>query len=272
MGDKKDDFGNRMKDYERTETGRRTIPLLPIVVRLDGRSFSRYTRNLARPYDVDFQRVMQNLTRLLVQETNARIGYTQSDEITLILASDTHASQVYFDGRLFKIHSVLSGFASVSFDRLIRMSGVNVSETAIPVFDCRAFQVPNRVEAVNALLWREKDATKNAISMAAQHHFSHTRLQGLSGKQMQELLWQEKGVNFNDYPPEFKRGTYVQRRRVFKELDQDVLDRIPPEHRPVGPVERWEIQQIEMPPLSKIMNRTEVVFNGADPETDTEQD
>jgi len=80
-----DDLGDRMKEFESAEAGRRLMPLLPICIRLDGRSFSRYTAKLNKPFDIQMSGIMVTTTKLLVDETNAAMGYTQSDEISLVL-------------------------------------------------------------------------------------------------------------------------------------------------------------------------------------------
>jgi tRNA(His) 5'-end guanylyltransferase len=80
-------------------------------------------------------------------------------------------------------------------------------------FDARAFTIPDQVEVHNYFVWRQKDATRNSISMAAQAHFSHKQLLNKNTNEMQEMLWAEHGVNWNDYDPRFKRGTLV-----YKEL------------------------------------------------------
>ena len=80
---------------------------------------------------------------------------------------------------------------------------------------------------------------------------------------MQEMLFQ-KGINWNDYPAFFKRGTFVQRRRVLKDLDAEKLARIPETHRPDGPIERCEVLAVDMPPFSAVTNRVAVIFEGAD--------
>ncbi len=84
---------------------------------------------------------------------------------------------------------------------------------------------------------RERDATKNAISMAARALFSYQTLHEKTGDEMQEMMFGE-GVNFNDYPAPFKRGTFVLRRTVMRELEPETLAKIPPAHRPQGPIER----------------------------------
>src|SRR5215471_4222370 len=78
-----DGLAERMKRYEATEAGRRLMPLLPALARLDGRAFHNFVRGLARPYDKRLSDLMIDTATFLVRETNAVAGYTQSDEITL---------------------------------------------------------------------------------------------------------------------------------------------------------------------------------------------
>ena len=108
-------LGDRMKMYEHREVGRRAMPRLPICVRIDGKTFSRFTRNLARPYDERLSELMVHTAEVLVEKTGARIGYTQSDEISLILYSDSPNSQVYLDGRIMKLTSILASIATGVF-------------------------------------------------------------------------------------------------------------------------------------------------------------
>lgn len=269
-----DAFGDRMKMYESMEAGRRFMPRLPIVARLDGKCFSSFTRGLARPFDVRLSSLMIETTRHLVEEANAVCGYTQSDEITLAWYSDALESQIYFDGRIQKMCSVLAATCSVRFARLL---GGYLPEKADkePAFDCRVWQLPNLDEGANAFLWREFDATKNSITMAAQSVYSHRELDGKNGSQKQEMLFQ-KGVNWNDYPAFFKRGTYVQRRKVTSKLTVEDLDKLPPLHNarknPDLEVERTSYDVLDLPPLSKVSNRVGVIFFGENPLTNQEPD
>src|ERR1700741_264409 len=115
MSDKsgKDAFGDRMKLYEMTEAGRRLMPLVPVMARIDGRSFSGFTRKLERPYDKRLSDLMIETTRWLVEITVACMGYTQSDEISLTWYSESSESQVFFDGRIQKMVSQLASLATV---------------------------------------------------------------------------------------------------------------------------------------------------------------
>lgn len=263
----KDSLGDRMKGFE---SGREVelFKNLPIICRLDGKAFHTFTRGLERPYDKRLTDLMVETTKFLVAETNAVIGYTQSDEISLVLYSAEPKSQVYFDGRKSKILSILAATASVFFNRELPKF-LPEKATAFPLFDCRVFNVPSKVEAVNCLIWRELDATRNSVSMAAQHYFSHKKLHGVSCNNMQEMLFTQKGVNWNDYPAFFKRGTYVQRRKSFIKFSAAELEKLPPLHEartnPDLVVERSEVVIMDTPPLTKVVNREDFVFSGAPP-------
>lgn len=261
----KSSLGDRMKGYEMVEAGRRFMPLLPVYARIDGRSFSSFTRGMDRPYDSKFSKAMIETTRYLVDETDARMGYTQSDEISLVWFSDSPDSQIFFDGRVQKMTSVLAAMASVKFLTLMQSAFPDRVKNTLPVFDCRVFQLPNKTEAANVFVWRERDATKNAISMATRSEYSHTEMYKKNGSEMQEMLWQ-RGINFNDYPPFFKRGTFVQRRKVLKDLSAEEMSRIPEDRRPAGPILRTEVTIVDMPPFTKVMNREDVIFHGAEPD------
>jgi len=267
----KDNFGDRMKDYESQETSSRFIPLLPIYARIDGRSFSRFTQGFERPYDRSISRAMVETTKFLVEETHAIIGYTQSDEISLLWQQDSYDSEMFFNGKKQKLVSVLAGMASAKFMQhcLIESDNKELSKKAwatIPAFDARVFQLPNKMEAANAFLWREKDATKNAISMAARHFYSAKELHGKSSSEMQEMIFQ-KGQNFNDYPAFFKRGTFVRRIVEERPFTNEELAKIPEKHRPLDNifVTRSKVIQLEMPNFSKVLNRVEVIFDGVSP-------
>ena len=129
--------------------------------------------------------------------------------------------------------------------------------------------MPNKTEAVNVLIWRELDATRNSISMAAQSQFSHNQLMKKSCNEMQEMLFQEKNINWNDYPDFFKRGTYIRRKEVSTPFTAEEIEKLPLKHNartnPGLVVVRHVVDSISLPPLTKISNREDVVFNGAEP-------
>ena len=105
-----EELGDRMKSYEQRFSSR-FLPMIPTLIRLDGRAFHSFTKGMDRPYDERFRTCMVETMRALVEETNARCGYTQSDEITLLLHSDDAKSQIWFDGRFAKIISQSAALA-----------------------------------------------------------------------------------------------------------------------------------------------------------------
>ena len=134
---------------------------------------------------------------------------TSSDEITLILYSADKKTDIYHAGKKQKILSKLTGNAVTFFNGMRPIYLPAHNKTAN--FDCRIYQTPSLHDACCQLLWRENDAVKNSISSLAQSLFPHKRLQGLNGSQLQDLMMLEKGVNWNDLPARYKRGTYVRR-------------------------------------------------------------
>lgn len=264
----KDSLGDRMKRYEKVETARRFLPLIPVYARIDGKCFSNFTRNMKRPYDFEMTRCMVKTTKQLVEATNACVGYAQSDEISLMWYTGSTESQIFFDGKIQKMVSVLAAMTTSFFTMEAMKYWPQLVADMNPIFDARVVQLPSKEEGANMILWRELDATKNAISMAARTVCSHKSLMNKNSKQMQEMMWEQDGINFNNYPAFFKRGTFIQRRQVFKELSQEVLDKIPAGHRPSGPIERHEVVDLDMPPFNKVINRVEVVFDGANPLTE----
>lgn len=268
----KDSLGDRMKAYEARETDRRFMNFAPVVARMDGRGFSNWTKGLARPYDENLSNVMVEVTRKLVIETNARIGYTQSDEITLVFLIEDIKQDMMFNGKTQKLCSVLASLTTAFFITECLASGGELAERALkaPHFDGRVFQVPTMTEAANAVLWREKDACKNAVSMAARAHFPHSELQGKSGAEMQEMIFQKSGMNFNDYPAFFKRGTFLQARTQETGLPASAVEYLPEGSN--GTMLRRSIEALEMPIFSKVTNREAVIFEGAEPTTESDDE
>lgn len=199
----KDALGTRMKEqYEqraRTMLPRRTWT----VIRIDGKAFHSYTRGLDRPYDQQLMDDMTTTTEYLCREVaGCRIGYTQSDEISLILTDfATPSTQAWFDGNQQKLTSISASIATARFNEL--------RPGKLALFDSRAFTIPDPAEVENYLIWRQQDATRNSIQMAAQARLSPRQMHGRNTGELQEMLWSEHGVNWNDYDPRFKRGTMV---------------------------------------------------------------
>jgi tRNA(His) guanylyltransferase len=257
-----DEFGDRMKAYERVETARKLNPHLPIYARIDGRSFSSFTRGMVRPFDLRMIEAMVETTRYLVDETHARLGYTQSDEISLIWLAETAQSDVFFSGKVLKMASVLASMAAAKFARVCPPG----FEDRLPHFDCRVFQLPSQTEGANAFLWRAMDARKNAIQMVAQRHFSPKQLHGKGQRDMLAML-AEIGVDFEALPKAFKRGSFLQRETKARELSPEEMARIPEQHRPTGPVLRSSVVTLDLPPFNEIEDRVSIVFHLSQEET-----
>lgn len=197
-------LGDRMKAYETTYRAllpRRTYTLL----RLDGRAFHSYLRGCERPFDEGFMADMDAVAESLCAEiTGSVFAYTQSDEIS-ILVTDFASEQTepWFGGVVAKQLSISAALATAVLNE--RRPGARA------LFDSRVFTLSDPVEVANYFLWRQRDAVRNSISMAAQARFSHKRLHGVSSGGMQELLFAEAGITWNDYPDGCKRGRTVVR-------------------------------------------------------------
>lgn len=262
---KKDDFGNRMKMYEGFEASRKLMPLLPICVRLDGRAFSKFTKGLERPFDHKFAHCMQETTKYLIDITNARVGYTQSDEISLILYQETTKSETFFGGKIQKINSILASAATGKFISLLQ---THLPEKAdkLPMFDCRVWNVPTLEEACNVLLWRELDATRNSIQAMAQSLYSHKQLMYKDCLHLLAMIY-DAGKDWHDLPLHLQRGSYFRKFKMKRPLTSEELEKIPPKHRPEpgAEVERNTFQSLSFPSLKVVENRVEVIFFGQEP-------
>jgi tRNA(His) guanylyltransferase len=243
-----DALGDRMKGYEDATAGPRLDTSLPIYARIDGRSFSKFTRGLERPYDARLSRAMIQTTCALVEKMHATLGYTQSDEISLAFISSGPDSDTIFNGRTQKLVSVLASFATIAFVTELDHLGLTNYLDREPHFDCRVCQMPSIAETENMFLWRWKDATKNAIQMVAQAKFSAKQLHAKHGGEMVEMLRAE-GIEFDALPAFFRRGTFAKRVTESRELTPEELARIPEAHRPTGPVQRHRIATFEIEDL-----------------------
>lgn len=266
-------LGDWCKWLEKNFSNEQMIPTLPVIVRLDGNNFHNWTKGLERPFDTKLTQLMVETTKFLVQETNAVIGYTQSDEITLILYSSDRKSAIYNEGKKQKILSKLSAKCVNFFNE--KRKEILPNHDKVAIFDCRIYQTPNLHDACVQLLWRENDATKNSISMLAQSLFSQQQLKNLNGNQLQDKMMVEKTVNWNDLETKLKRGTYVKRVKTSKPFSADELKDLPLMHQahknPNLIIERAFVKEIEYPIFSKISNKVDVIFFDAEPILDVSQ-
>jgi tRNA(His) guanylyltransferase len=208
-----DSLGDRMKSYEAAH--RIVLPRrLPIIVRVDGKGFHRWTRTCKRPFDDNLITVMNLAATALCNEIQgAKMAYVQSDEISVLLHGyETHESQPWFDNQLQKIVSVAAAVAAVNVSKYAP-DNLGIREPAL--FDGRAFVLPE-AEVANYFLWRQQDATRNSIQMLARSLASHKECDGLDTSELQELTFQ-RGQNWNDLATYLKRGRCVVRERFQQE-------------------------------------------------------
>ena len=233
-----DDFGDRMKEYEARES-LTLLPRVPAMARLDGRCFHAFTRHTQRPFSERFHRIMVETTRHLVVESCADVGYTQSDEISLCWLDHP-----FFDGHVQKMVSTLAAMASVHLhSQAFEIRGETMGDLEVrretasglrwaqaPTFDCRVWVVPSLAEAANVFLWRQQDASRNSVQMAARHYLGHTECDKLNVKELQELLFQKHGINWSDYPAWCKRGRFVRHTKTTRAFTADEIESLPPKH------------------------------------------
>lgn len=235
-------IGDELKALEQIEAGRKADNLKPLMVRLDGKAFHTLTKGLIRPFDIRLSNLMIDTTKYLVEQTQAIIGYTQSDEISLYYENSEELQSYLFNGKYQKLCSVLAGMASAYFSKELSLRIPEKSDT-LGIFDCRVWNVDTHELVYENFKWRQLDAIKNSISMAAQAQFKHNELNGLNSKQKKELL-----ININkpweDEPDFFKYGTFVFRKSVLINLTPEQLKDIPEKHHPTEPIKRVVIETI----------------------------
>lgn len=190
---------------------------LPIIIRIDGKSFHSLARKMKwkKPFDLDFVSSMQNVALELCKEImNVKLVYLQSDEASFLLVDYKEIqTQPWFRNEIQKLCSVTAGLASA------KMSLLFGREAA---FDARVFVIPP-LEVCNYFIWRQRDWIRNSIQMAARANFSQKQIHGLKSNELQDKLWTEKNINWNDYPIFLRRGSCIVKN------DDWVLDKEPPD-------------------------------------------
>ena len=220
-----DTLGQRIKkNYEcrfKTSLMRRT----PVAIRLDGKAFHSFTRGMNKPFDDLLIKAMQQTTRALCENVQGCVlGYTQSDEITLILQDyKTLNAEAWFDYEVQKMCSISASLCTYYFSQFLKqeiegyikekesdcyITNLKRKLSTPAFFDSRCFNVPKE-EVTNMLYWRQADATRNSIQMVGQANFSQKELQNKSCNMIQEMLLTQKNINWNDLPIFKKRGTAI---------------------------------------------------------------
>lgn len=222
-----DELGKRMKEFYETVPKTRLVRRMPVAIRLDGKAFHTFTRGFQRPFDKVLITAMQRTMKYLCENIQGCVlGYHQSDEITLILVDyQTLDTCAWFDYEVQKMCSISASMATMAFNRYFNEE-VNNWYYTCPVnpakddlfqtyvksiekgamFDARVFNIP-REEVTNLVYWRQLDATRNSIQMVGQAKFSHKELHNKSCNMIQDMLHEQKGINWNDFPTHMKRGS-----------------------------------------------------------------
>lgn len=208
-------LGDRMKRYE-LPTDTRLTRNIPAIIRIDGKAFHTWTKGMARPWDPSLSLCMWQAAYMLCKNIEGvRFAYTQSDEITLLLVDyQSIRSQAWFDYRIQKIVAISASIATGAFNEAaIAFCSYQYKKRGPAFFDSRVYSIPTH-EVCNAFLWRQQDATRNSIQMLGQAHFSHNKMQRKNCGDIQEMLFKEKGINWNDCLTFHKRGTAFFRVRI----------------------------------------------------------
>lgn len=246
---KRNSLGDRMKTYESASKNYLTRKL-PVIIRLDGRSFHTFTRGMKKPFDSILMESMQETAKYLCENIQGcKIAYTQSDEISLLLVDyDNLDTDAWFDNNIQKMVSISASMATLafndSFNKLVEkyvtlpvsidfMSDENAdkyrknyntyhSKKNKAMFDSRVFTIPKE-EVVNYFIWRQNDASRNSIQMVGQANFSYKQLHKKTCDNIQEMLFQERDINWNDIDTPKKRGTCIVKEQYKLDNEQETL-------------------------------------------------
>ena len=245
-----DDLGTRMKEFYEQVPKFRLTRRTPVAIRLDGKAFHTFTKGFQKPFDEVLGRAMRETMKYLCENIQGCVfGYTQSDEITLILIDyQTLTTDAWFNYEIQKMCSIAASMATMAFNKFFAEEvkernikfyrnnysdanptptdtiGIAYSKAAQKgaMFDARCFNIPKE-EVANLIYWRQLDATRNSIQMVGQANFSHKELQNKSCNDIQDMLMLQKGINWNDFPTHLKRGSCCVR-KVVSVTTEDICE------------------------------------------------
>jgi tRNA(His) 5'-end guanylyltransferase len=220
----KDALGDRMKNYYEEVTNTRLTRRTPVIIRLDGCHFHTFTRGFKKPFDEVMVKSMQATMKYLCENIQGCVlGYTQSDEITLVLIDYKELNtSAWFDYEVQKITSVSAALATYAFNKyfneyylesIAEKGEIDKYDLAHDTarrkgayFDSRVFNIPKE-EVTNCILWRQLDAERNSVNSLAQSLFSHKSLQGLKLKDTKAKIETEAEIVWGELPTTQKRGS-----------------------------------------------------------------
>jgi len=200
-------LADRIKRYEKTFSFQ-TLNRMPVMIRVDGKAFHTFTRDLNKPFDRGFIDAMVSAACEVAKGMQGfKAGYVQSDEATFCLTDyDNLDTQGWFDYDLSKMVSISAALMSVAFNAYFPADKRDLRPP--PVFDSRAFSVPPD-DVVNAFLWRAKDWERNSLQMYARAFFSHSELMNKGHEELHEML---HGIGKNwvlDLTDQERNGTFL---------------------------------------------------------------
>lgn len=220
MSTKPDPFGDSIKTVEHSFVKNALSEEIPIMIRLDGKAFHTFTKGLKKPYDERLSKAMINTMNFLIEKTNAQLGYTQSDEISLVYFKLFDYQQGFLGSRIQKLTSILASMATAKFNQEIATL-IPEKANSLAFFDCRAWNVSSLEDAANVFVWRQEDAIKNAVSMAAHNTFSNKELFKKNTSEKIQLL-SSKGIDFYNYPDFFKFGTFSRKKYTLVPIEEQL--------------------------------------------------
>ena len=215
----------RMKAYD--DVTRRTLMRrTPVIIRVDGRGFHTFTEDFVRPFDKVFRETMAlTMLEMCKRMQNCVFAYTQSDEISFVLCDwESVDTEPWFGNKERKLVSVTASMATAYFNNIFSEQVSKVEDSKpyldhdtwtikLGMFDSRAFNIPVE-DVTNYFIWRQQDAERNSLQDVARMYYSHEELAKVSKAQLQNKLFTEQGVNWNDTPTMYKRGACAYMKEV----------------------------------------------------------
>lgn len=228
-------LGDHMKNNYENITRYYLTRRMPVIIRIDGKAFHTFARNFKKPFDDVLVKTMQDTMKYLCENIQGCVlGYTQSDEISLVLTDYSElTTDAWFGKNLQKMCSVSASMATMAFNKFFsdrvedfmyscydvvgsdippennddyRFFELYLKKLGYAMFDARVFTIPKE-EVCNYMIWRQQDATRNSIQAVGQANFSSKELHGKSCNNIQDMLMTQKSINWNDYSTTLKRGS-----------------------------------------------------------------
>lgn len=266
-------IGDRMKNNYENITRYYLTRRMPVIIRVDGRSFHTFTKGFKKPFDDVLVKTMQDTMKYLCENIQGCVlGYTYSDEISLVLTDYAElTTDAWFGNNLQKMCSISASMATLTFNKAFNDNIVKYIDNNLDadcgvtkdlteytkilinarnkgaMFDSRVFTIPKE-EVCNYFIWRQQDATRNSIQSVGQANFSQKELHSKSCNDIQDMLMLQKGINWNDYSTTLKRGSCCIK-TVIQDPNVDIKDG-------AYPISKWVVDN-EIPIFTQDRNYVE---------------